>query len=291
MSYDYKKMCAELEAIVGEYEIAERGSIGKSVMGCGIECMIIGRGAKKLFICGAFHGLEYLTSALLTKFLREYAGKAERGEMFLGYDTGVLYENVTVLVVPMVNPDGVDIAVNGLDPRELFHQKIIETVGIQDFSRVWQANVRGVDINHNFDAQWQRVMEKPAPTKYGGPYPESEPETRAVTELVKREMPDMLIAFHSQGGEIYYDFNGKEGMRSRVTAEKMAEASGYRMCVPEGTAVFGGCKDWFIDKFGREGFTVEIGHGKNPLPLSMLGSVYEENAKIILCAMNELVNC
>jgi g-D-glutamyl-meso-diaminopimelate peptidase len=57
--------------------------------------------------------------------------------------------------------------------------------------------------------------------------------------------------------------------------------------MPKGTAAYGGCKDWFIKEFGKSGFTVEIGHGKNPLPMSMLDDVYEENARIILCAMNE----
>ena len=58
--------------------------------------------------------------------------------------------------------------------------------------------------------------------------------------------------------------------------------------MPEGTASFGGCKDWFIKEFGREGFTVEIGQGLNPLPMSMLDDVYDENAKIILCAMESV---
>ena len=104
---------------------------------------------------------------------------------------------------------------------------------------------------------------------------------------VRKEQFDMLLAFHSQGREIYYDFDGMTGENSVEIAKKMAEESGYAVCIPTGTASYGGCKDWFIKEFGKEGFTVEIGTGQNPLPMSMLDEVYDENAKIALCAMHE----
>ena len=122
-----------------------------------------------------------------------------------------LYSDITVYVVPMVNPDGVDIALNGLDITNEYHRHLISMVGIHSFNHVWQANSRGVDINHNFDAKWQMVVDKPSPSKYGGEYAESEPETRAITEFVRKEQFDMLLAFHSQGREIYYDFDGMTG--------------------------------------------------------------------------------
>lgn len=288
MCYDYAKMCCEIASAAGRYSIINVSKIGKSVMGRGIPCVKIGEGKYKLFLSGAYHGLEYLTAAVLVKFLKEYAAKVTKAETLLGYDVGKLYDRVTLFIAPMINPDGVDIAVNGIDVSDKLHRQLIKETGIQDFAGTWQANARGVDINHNFDALWKQVKDKPSATKYGGAFPESEPETRAVTEFVRKEKPDMLIAFHSQGREIYYDFNGKEGARSREIAEKMAAVSGYSACVPEGTATFGGCKDWFIDEFGKEGFTVEMGYGKNPLSIDMLDSVYDECAKIILCVQTEM---
>lgn len=286
MGYGYEAMRCDLESAAENYGIVGIFNIGKSVMGRSLPCAKIGGGRKKIFLSGAYHGLEYLTSAVLTRFLGDYAACLTCGMDLFGYSVSELYNAVTLFIAPMINPDGVDIAINGIDLSNRFHKSLVESVGIHDFTQVWQANARGVDINHNFNALWQSVKEIPSPTKYGGQFPESEPETKAVTEFVRRENPDMLIAFHSQGGEIYYDFNGNEAKHSRRIAEEMARVSGYTACTPEGTAVFGGCKDWFIDEFGKEGFTVEIGHGKNPLPLSMLDSVYEENAKIILCAMS-----
>ena len=103
-------------------------------------------------------------------------------------------------------------------------------VGIHSFNHVWQANSRGVDINHNFDAKWQMVVDKPSPSKYGGEYAESEPETRAITEFVRKEQFDMLLAFHSQGREIYYDFDGMK-VKIRVRLQRKWRRKADMRCV------------------------------------------------------------
>lgn len=288
MCYDYDKLQQDIKMLTDNYDIIEAFSIGQSAMGKEIPCLKIGKGEKKLLLSGAYHGLEYLTSAFLVKFLTNYTIALMTNTQMCGYDAAELFDKVTLFIVPMVNPDGVDIAVNGLDITNVFHRRLISMVGIHSFNQVWQANVRGVDINHNFDANWQMTIDKPSPTKYGGEYAESEPETKAVAEFVRKEKFDMLLAFHSQGKEIYYDFDGMTGRRSLEIAKKMAQESGYAVCIPEGSASYGGCKDWFIKEFGKEGFTVEIGLGKNPLPMKMLDDVYEENARIVLCTMWEI---
>ncbi len=287
MGYDYKMCCNDIQKFSEDFPECETGIIGKSVMKKPIYYIRAGRGEKKLFVNCAHHGLEYLTAAFMMRFLREYAGAAENGKMF-DCDVPRLFRGVSLFAVPMVNPDGVDIAVNGLDVTNPYHQKLISMVGIHSFNKVWQSNVRGVDINHNYNAGWRAVKTAPDATKYSGPYSESEPETKAVVDFVRNNDFDMLIAFHSQGGEIYYDFDGMQAENSRRLAEEMAAVSGYAVSQPEGSASFGGCKDWFIKEFGRSGFTVEMGRGINPLPCSVLPEIYEENARILLTALSEL---
>lgn len=288
MGYDYKMCCKDIENLTADFPRCETGIIGKTVMKKPIYYVRAGRGEKRLFVNCAHHGLEYLTAAFIMRFLREYEFAVENKQMLFGYPAENLYEKVSVYCVPMVNPDGVDIAVNGLDVTNPYHQKLISMVGIHSFNKVWQANVRGVDINHNYNAGWRMVKTSPGATKYAGPFSESEPETKAIIEFVRKNNFDMLIAFHSQGGEIYYDFDGMQAEKSRSIAEKMAAKSGYAVSKPVGSASFGGCKDWFIKEFGRSGFTVEIGHGTNPLSCSVLPEIYEENARLLLAAMSEL---
>ncbi len=288
MGYDYKKCLREMKEFIKTSNDAEFFSIGESVMEKKIYCIKYGNGEKKLFLNGAHHGLEYITSAFLMRFLFDIDLNLKNGSDMWGYPLKELYKKVTLYVVPMVNPDGVDIAINGLDITNRYHRHLISMVGIHSFNKVWQANSRGVDINHNYNAGWAEVSPGPAPTKYSGPFPESEPETKAVCDFVRNMDFDMLLAFHSQGGEIYYDFDGMASENARRTAEKLSRASGYPVLDTVGTASFGGLKDWFIKEYGKQGFTVEMGRGKNPLDIKRLDEFYKDNARLVLAAMSAL---
>lgn len=285
MGYDYENLCNDINMLVKKFKSISVRTIGKSVMGRNLYCLKSGRGSKKLLLLGAYHGLEYLTAAFVMRFMSDYTESVHSDKKYFGYDSAVLFDNVTVYAIPMVNPDGVDIAVNGLDITNSYHRSIISMAGIHSFNDVWQANAHGVDLNHNHNASWSMVVESPSPSKFGGEFPESEPESRAVADFVRKTDIDVLLSFHSQGKEIYYDFEGFIPEGTLKLAKRMAQESGYALSVPQGSAAFGGCKDWFIAEFGKPGFTVEIGVGKNPLPIEQLDDVYEENAKMILCTM------
>lgn len=285
MGYDYKQLINDSKRLTARYNFIDFYSIGESVMENKIYCLKIGKGKRKIFINGAHHGLEHLTSAFIMRFIEEYALSIDTDRNFFNLNPKKLYENISLYAVPMVNPDGVDIAIHGMDITNPYHRKLISMVGIHSFNQVWQANANGVDINHNYDANWQVVEKHPSPSKYSGPYSESEPETKAIVDFVRSENFEILLAFHSQGGEIYYDFDGKMSANSLELANRFAYVSGYVPARTTGSAAFGGCKDWFIKEFGKAGFTVEMGHGKNPLPDEMLDKIYDENARIILSAM------
>lgn len=284
--YDYNVLKNEIEML--SPVATEVTSVGKTAMGREIYCLKTGRGEKKLVVTGAHHGLEYITACFLMKFVREYNSALMNGGILLDRDAVDLFTDVTLYILPMVNPDGVDIAVNGLDITNPVHRKLISLVGIHSFRKVWQANAAGVDLNHNYDALWQNTVTNPSPTLYGGKYPESEAETAAVCGFLRGVKADMLICFHSQGREIYYDFDGTVEKRSELIAKKMGDVSGYTLGKPTGTASYGGCKDWFIKEFGNPGFTVEMAIGKNPIPVEQINEIYEENAKIILAGISEL---
>ena len=287
MCYDYNWLTADFEYLENNYGFIEHITIGESVMKRSIHGVKIGTGRRQVLVTAAFHGLESITAAIVMKFASDYAARISDSNPFFGKNAAQLFVKNTLYVLPMINPDGVDIAAHGIDTSMPAHQRLVKSVGVCDFKRTWQANARGVDLNHNYDALWSAVHPSPSPSKYGGECPESEPETKALTTFVRRMQPDILLAFHSQGGEIYCDFDGHCPEGALEIAEEMAAVSGYEVCRPTGTAAFGGCKDWFIREFDRPGFTIEVGHGQNPLPISMLDEIYAENAKIILCAMGK----
>ena len=54
-----------------------------------------------------------------------------------------------------------------------------------------------------------------------------------------------------------------------------------------GLASHGGFKDWFISELRKPGFTMEIGKGENPLPVSQLYEIYSriEEALVLFALM------
>lgn len=282
--YSYALMKSDFDALKEKYPHLCYGSIGKSVWGREIEYIKIGTGKTKILFCGAHHGMEHLTSKLLMKFAEDYIK-----ETHAGYDAKKAKAHSTLYIVPMLNPDGVDLSCFGLGADGITNKaELLKINPGADFSD-WQANARGVDLNHNYDAEFLMSKESeaangiygPGKTRYSGPHPESEPETKSLCDFTRNENFDLCIAFHSQGKVIYYDFNNKEPAYSLIIAKEFEKISDYKIDYTEGMASFSGFKDWFIDKFNKPGFTVEIGEGKNPLPLSDLEKVYSETLPIM----------
>ena len=64
----------------------------------------------------------------------------------------------------------------------------------------------------------------------------------------------------------------------------MAEASGYNLADVPYNSGFAGYKDWFIQEFRRPGYTIEVGQGINPLPISQFDEIYRDNLPILVIA-------
>ena len=269
----------ELEKyLVSKYGFFRRLVIGKTELSRRIVAFTLGKGG--LVLAGAFHGAERITSMMLYKFADEVCERMENDESFC---QSVMKNGLTI--VPMVNPDGVEISCNGVHTAGKNAEMISEClIKAQLPHKKWQANANGVDINHNFDAGYSQVRQKerelgifaPSPTRYGGEFPESERESRALCDLCRDSDFSISVALHSQGREIYYDFGTNTPTVSRELADKMAELSGYTVSHPVGVAVGGGFKDWFIEHFHRPAFTIEVGKGENPLPPEIFNTEYKK---------------
>lgn len=273
--------------------IAERG-IGESSLGKPITVLKFGRGRKEVFLSAAHHANEWITTPLLLDFLETFAkAHAERGAV-AGRSAAALYEAVTLYIAPMVDPDGVDI-VNGAVAAAGYARArdIAEDFPGIPFPSGWKANAGGTDLNLNYPAGWEEARRlkfaqgftKPAPRDFVGEAPLSAPESRAVYEFTRAHDFALILAYHTQGGEIYWRYGDIEPEGARRIGEAMADASGYELAdVPEGSA-YAGYRDWFIEEYRRPGFTVEAGRGANPLPLSQYDSIRRDNFPLIVTAM------
>ncbi|MBE7037647.1 MAG: hypothetical protein E7404_01945 [Ruminococcaceae bacterium] len=291
-NFDYEKMTKLASTLMKKYPFIGVYPVGKSVLKKDILCFRFGKGNKKIFLNGAHHSLEWITSSLLMSFTADYAKSLKEETDFAGRNILDLYNKITFYVVPMVNPDGVDFVINGISKKNEKYHFVKNILNGKNIKKVWQANANGVDLNHNYDASFDegKKIEReygilsPNYTRYSGEKPFSEPETRAIKNLFEKEKFDLSVAFHTQGEVIYWDFMGKSPYKNM--AQKLSDASGYALDETDGIASYTGFKDWVIDKYNLPAFTVEAGYGKNPLPYSAFGKIRKENYILISECVN-----
>lgn len=291
--YSYNMMKNDFIRFQNTFPEVKCGVIGESVWRRPIEYLKIGEGRTKILFCGAHHGMEHLTSKLLLEFAYVYQKAVLENKKLFKSNAKKLYKNTSLYIIPMLNPDGVDLSISGLLSPDITNKDYLKKINPSgDFSD-WQANANGVDLNHNYDALWdlsKKSEEKykilgPGKTRFSGTAPESEPESFALCRFCEEICFDYVFAFHSQGKVIYYNFFDKEPITSLAIAKALEDSSCYKVDYTEGIASFAGFKDWFIDKFLKPGFTIEIGEGKNPLPLSDLNKVFEDTLPLMETAL------
>ena len=127
-------------------------------------------------------------------------------------------------------------------------------------------------------------FDRPAPRDYVGRAPLDQPETRALAAYTEYIDPALVLAYHSQGQVIYWQFDDIFVPGAEELGRRLSEVSGYALEDTPYNSAFAGYKDWFIQNYRRPGYTVEVGMGENPLPLSQFDAIYRENLPLLLIA-------
>ena len=281
-----------------KYPFLEIGIIGMSVLGNPIPYIKVGTGTKKVFYNAAFHANEWITTPVLLKFVEELAEAYITEKRLNGVDVNRLLRNVQLYVVPMVNPDGVDLVNGVIREVEVLRrtEEIAEKYPDIPYPTGWKANIRGVDLNLQFPAEWQMARRIKfaqgfttfAPRDFVGEGPLTEPESLAVYNFTLQNDFALILAYHSQGEVIYWKFLDYEPPRSREIALYFGEVSGYQVEETPIASGYAGYKDWFIQSYNRPGYTIEVGSGENPLPLEQFEQIYRDSIGILLGGMTEI---
>lgn len=166
--------------------MVEHVQLGRSVEGRAIEALVWPcPGRPAVVVLGGVHGDEPKGVYVARKLIALLEADPEAGGA------------VAWVIVPVVNPDG--------------------------YERRKRRNANRVDVNRNFSTKnWVRTL--PSNRMSGGNAPASEPETRAVIELVERYSPHRIISIHSIGrGRYCNNFDGP----GEALAKRMQQFNGY----------------------------------------------------------------
>lgn len=272
----------ELEQAYIEFEAAgaEKIEIGKTVLGNPIYAFAVGRGDPKIIVQYAIHAREFITYYLAYRQLLDTAKT-------LPYGSGTVY------FIPAVNIDGITLILDGISAIPYEYRPLLNSLCPDGDFSLFKANIRGVDLNVNFDARWGTGSQNiftPAPANFIGYTPNSEPETRALVDFTRKIRPHLTVSYHSKGEVIYYDFHQPLSIRSshRKIARVASKSTSYPIRKTGNSA--GGYKDWCISALKIPALTIEVGEDTltHPILPINLPAIYQKNAKVIINLLDYL---
>jgi g-D-glutamyl-meso-diaminopimelate peptidase len=286
-TYTYEQMIRDLKDIRLWYaDITEIQIIGKSVDGRNLYALKLGKGKQEVFVNASHHAREHMTTNLVMEMIDAYAYSYLRNKTLDGFNVKQILNETSIWFVPMVNPDGVTLVQRGHRTAKN-PDYVLKLNGYKTDFSAWKANIRGVDLNRQYPADWANICcdpGKPGPQNYKGLRPLSEPEAKAVADFTLAHDFKTAVAYHSSGEILYWHFHqGYSALqRDKALAKKISAKTGYSLVPPMRNPSGGGFTDWFIQNERRPGFTPEISPyvGNRPVPVSYFDSIWKKNYSI-----------
>lgn len=304
--YTYPDLVDDLAALAdayGAYFTYE--SIGKSVDGREIFACVVGNpdAEKRILLTGGIHGKEYLSSLVVMTQVEYYLANRETGR-YNGLSYAELLDTHAFYVLPMINPDGVMLALCGIESMQTPEARAaVEKVfadnkrdgltGADDINVYlaynWKANANGVDLNRNFAlSNWEEVntgILSPCFRNYKGPHAASEPETQAVSAYVESiGALESLLAFHTAGQVVYWDCGMTGGVRQQTLdlAQAVCDHTGYKLIYDK--HLDASLNDWITLERDVPSVTVELATVEYPMPTSMLEEAFAQTKELWVVA-------
>ena len=297
VNYSYELTDYITEGLKARYPFITRESAGTSIMEKELWYLTIGTGSKNVFFNASHHANEWITTPVVLKFTEDYLKAIAADGSLSEEKASDLYASKTLFIMPLVNPDGVDLVTGAIpinSPYYIDARNIASAYPAIAFPDGWKANISGTDLNLNYPASWERAKEikasqgftSPAPRDFVGSSPLSALESRNVYNLSLAKDFALTVSMHTQGDVIYWKYLDFLPPRSEEIADELARVSGYTKSITPYASGFAGYKDWFISYYNRPGYTVEIGRGTNPLPITDFDSIYPANLRLLSRALS-----
>ena len=248
---------------------------GKSELGEDLVAFELGEGDKTILVQGSIHAREYINSFLLISIIKYLKNFTLNGR---------------VIIIPLSNPDGVRICLEGADFIENKEKReLVKSILSNSNQKLYKANANGVDLNVNFDAKWgegaSNTKDSPSSENYIGPYPNSESEVKALIDLTIKESPFLTLSYHSKGNVVYYGFEGQKEntlLYQKKYLDVIVNTTNYTPIYTRNST--GGYKDYCLYVLGILSFTIETGKDylSHPIGLENLDTIFNENKDLII---------
>ncbi len=188
-------------------------SIGMSEEGRKISIAHYGEGDKEVLVVGGIHGGYEWNTSLLAYELMDY----------LDENPDAIPDGVKVSVIPVLNPDGL---YNVIGKEGRFVASDVPAAESETIPGRFNAN--DVDLNRNFDCDWQASGMWRQTKVSGGTSAFSEAESQAMRDYINAHDPEAVVVYYSAAGGVYAS-NCHDGVLPETLklTNTYAKASGY----------------------------------------------------------------
>lgn len=147
--YNYDVLIKDMYALKRAFPFLYIDSIGDSVLGNALVYFRVGRGKKEVFYNASFHANEWITTPVLMKFVEDFCVAYMNYSTIYGYDARKIFDDVSIYIVPMVNPDGVNLVTGNLAKNSsgyAYANAIAKQYPSIAFPNGWKANIEGESL-------------------------------------------------------------------------------------------------------------------------------------------------
>lgn len=275
--YSYSDMKSDLKKLEKSYgSILKVDIAGKSLDKRNLYYVTLGnaKAKKTVYVETSVHAREYMNTKLIMKVIEDYC-RGYDTKKYKGKKYSKIFNKVKVVIMPMVNPDGVTISQYG--PKKIKNAKLRQNLYKMtreiDY-REWKANARGVDINRNYAKGFGREGAKsPGYKMYAGKKPVSEPETKAQIFVVEKVKPDVVICYHQAGKVMYH--------RKHTKLSNMLYSVTKYTHIISGETQYGTFSDYLDDR-NILNCTLETGPMPAPVKNSEFKKIYRTNKNVLI---------
>ena len=273
--YSYENLVNDASLLSIAYpDLIQVESIGTTVSNRSILMLKIGKGKRGILLTGGVHGRETINSVVLMRMIEEYACAytnpfdEENMKRKCKIDIRQFLCEFTLYTVPLMNPDGYTIALNGF---HVIHNEaqLKKARSLRIPYQEWKYNQCSIDINRNFPSiTWRE--------KFYGDEPGSELETKALMKIMIQLNTEAYIDYHSRGNEIYYYRNlmpESYNERQLQIAKRLSKVTGYKLVPPneeiEVGDTGGNTVHYYSEQTKMPAFTIETVPDEATFPLSL----------------------
>lgn len=292
--YSYDSLCEDLTQLKEAYgSHMQLNVLGTTRDNRNIFEIVVGNpnAPLQMTIVGTVCGTEYMTSLVCMKQLEYYLCFYETGN-YRGLRYQDLFQQVSVRVIPMLNPDGATISQEFL--TKITHKEIQDdlkrwferdqsnggtSLNLDNYLMFYYANGNGVDIRKNFDYHWEETesVAEESSAGYKGETAGSEPETKALLHLLENEPQELVIAYHTTGSRVSWNF-GQTGdvlAKSKLYGEALSEFMNYEPHSDAlGKSAYGSFCGYAANLAGIPALQVQLGNGSAPLSLNEFSAIW-----------------